>query len=294
LRIEARGLTRRFGRIEALRGIDLAVPSGRRIGLVGPNGSGKSTLIRILMGLLTHGGEVLVGGCEPRRQRVEIARRLAYVPQVPPALAATVSELTAAVRRLREVDLADLRRKAGELGLDWETVADLPFRGLSGGMKQKLLVALAFASGAELVILDEPTASLDASTREVFFRMFERLPSTATLLLCSHRLDEMRHLVDYVICLEEGRVRYDGPAADYLRERALSIVEVQSLNGRDTEWLEAEGFRRGQGGWWRQTVHQGRKAELLPSLAGRLGASLANLHVRDLETISIEPGGDRS
>ena len=293
MQIESRGLTRSFGRVEALRGVDLSIPAGRRIGLVGPNGSGKSTLIRILMGLLHHGGEVRVGGHDPRRERVAIARRLAYVPQIPPSFAATVAELAAAVRTLRGLDPLRLRSHAEELGLGWDAIAEVPFRGLSGGMKQKLLIALALASGADLVILDEPTASLDAGTREIFFRMFERLPDPATLLLCSHRLDEMRHLVDHVVSLEEGRVRFDGPAADYLRERAMSVLEVRLANGGTGSWLEELGFHPGQSGWWRQTVNQERKLALLPDLAGDLGRRLDNLHVRDLESIEIEAPEER-
>lgn len=288
MRIETRGLTRRFGRVEALRGVDLAIPSGRRIGLVGPNGSGKSTLLRVLMGLLNHGGEVRVGGLDPRRQRVELAGRLAYVPQIAPGLAATVAELARAVERLRGLDLAALRERAAALGLRWETIEGVPFRGLSGGMRQKLLIALALASRADLIVLDEPTASLDAATRETFFEMFGALPETTTSILCSHRLDEMRHLVDHVVCLEEGRVRFEGPAESYLRTRALSVIEVQLGEGEDGAWLAGLEFRAGHGGWWRRTVDQAAKVELLPRLAARLDGHLVNLHVRDLESIAVE------
>jgi len=291
VRIETRALTRRFGRVEALRGVDLALPSGRRIGLVGPNGSGKSTLLRVLMGLLDHGGEVRVGGLDPRRQRLELAGRLAYVPQLAPGLAATVAELARTVERLRGLDLATLRARAAALGLRWEAIERVPFRGLSGGMRQKLLVALALASGADLIVLDEPTASLDAGTRETFFEMFGALPETTTSILCSHRLDEMRHLVDHVVCLEEGRVRFDGPAESYLRTRALSVIEAQIGAGGDGAWLAGLAFRPGHGGWWRRTVDQAAKVELLPRLAERLGGALVNLHVRDLESIAVEENG---
>jgi ABC-2 type transport system ATP-binding protein len=291
VRIETRALTRRFGRVEALRGVDLALPSGRRIGLVGPNGSGKSTLLRVLMGLLDHGGEVRVGGLDPRRQRLELAGRLAYVPQLAPGLAATVAELARTVERLRGLDLATLRARAAALGLRWEAIERVPFRGLSGGMRQKLLVALALASGADLIVLDEPTASLDAGTRETFFEMFGALPETTTSILCSHRLDEMRHLVDHVVCLEEGRVRFDGPAESYLRTRALSVIEAQIGAGEDGAWLAGLAFRPGHGGWWRRTVDQAAKVELLPRLAERLGGELVNLHVRDLESIAVEENG---
>ena len=117
MQIETRGLIRRFGSVVALAGVDLTIPSGLRIGLVGPNGSGKSTLLRVLMGLLEHEGEVRVGGFDPRRQRLELARQLAYVPQIAPALAASVTELARAVEALRDLDLAELRTRAEALGL---------------------------------------------------------------------------------------------------------------------------------------------------------------------------------
>lgn len=288
MRIETRGLARRFGATEALRGVDLDIPAGRRIGLVGPNGSGKSTLLRILMGLLAHEGKVHVGGLEPRRQRMELAGRLAYVPQIAPGLAATVRELVTAIERLRGRDLRTLRDRCAALALRWEAIVDLPFRSLSGGMKQKLLVALALDSGADLIVLDEPTASLDAATRETFFRMFGELPATTTSILCSHRLDEMRHLVDHVVSLEEGRVRFDGPAESYLRTRARSVLEAQLRDPAAADWLAGLGFLAGHAGWWRRTVDQAEKIDLLPRLAGALGERLDNLHVRDLESIAVE------
>ncbi|HPA96444.1 MAG: ABC transporter ATP-binding protein [Acidobacteria bacterium] len=294
MQIETRGLIRRFGSVVALAGVDLTIPSGLRIGLVGPNGSGKSTLLRVLMGLLEHEGEVRVGGFDPRRQRLELARQLAYVPQIAPALAASVTELARAVEALRDLDLAELRTRAEALGLRWSAIANVPLRALSGGMRQKLLVALALSARAGLLVLDEPTASLDAATRETFFHMFGELPATTTSILCSHRLDEMRHLVDHVVSLEEGHVRFDGPAANYLATRALSVIEVQLAAGADSGWLDDLGFAAGHAGWWRRTVAQREKVELLPRLAGMLDGRLVNLHVRDLESIAVDESREGS
>ena len=123
MHIECRKLSRRFGHIQALDAVDLTIASGRRVGLVGPNGSGKSTLIRILLGLLRHEGEVSIDGHDPRRDRIEIARRIAYVPQTAPNLGAAVGELATAVHQLRDLDMLELRRQAEELGLDWERSA---------------------------------------------------------------------------------------------------------------------------------------------------------------------------
>ncbi|MEO8196186.1 MAG: ABC transporter ATP-binding protein [Thermoanaerobaculia bacterium] len=287
MQIETRQLSRSFGTVRALQDVTLSIPSGRRVGLVGPNGSGKSTLIRIFMGLLRYQGAVSIDNLDPHTQRPELARELAYVPQAPPSFAATVDEIIAAVGALRQLELGDLEAHAEALGLDRTAIGSTPFRNLSGGMKQKLLIALAFSSRAHLLILDEPTASLDAETRERFFRLFAELPSTATLVLCSHRLDEMRHLVDHVVCLEDGHIRFDGPAATYLRARALSVVEAQTRDLYEDAWLHDLGFHPGLGRWWRKTVDEREKLALLPQLASRLGGELENLHVRDLETVSL-------
>ncbi len=105
-------------------------------------------------------------------------------------------------------------RTAADLGLDVEATGRRPVRALSGGMKQKLLIALALAAPASLLIMDEPTASLDAHTREAFFHLLERRAAGATLLFSSHRPDDVRRLVDRVVILEEGCLVLDAPVTN--------------------------------------------------------------------------------
>src|SRR5262245_51582093 len=186
MRIEAQGVRKRFGRVVALDGVSFEVAPGSRVALVGPNGSGKSTLNRILMGLLACEGAVRLDGRCPFRERVAVAHAMAYVPQAAPALAAPVGELVRAIARVRGLESAAVTEVAAALDLELAAVAPRPFRSLSGGTKQKLLIALALAARASLLILDEPTGSLDASTRERVFGLFETLRPDATLLLCSH------------------------------------------------------------------------------------------------------------
>lgn len=214
MRVELEQVRKRFGRTEVLRGVSLSVPAGRRVALIGPNGSGKSTLIRSLLGLVACEGKVLLDGRSPFADRVEVARRLAYVPQVAPQLAAPVGDLIDMVSLTRGLSAEAVARVASRLELDVQAVRARPFRALSGGMKQKLLIALALASEASLLVLDEPTASLDARSRERFFRLCEEVAPGTTLILCSHRLEELRHLAGHVVALEEGRVAYDGAAAE--------------------------------------------------------------------------------
>lgn len=205
MRIEIRGAKKRFGRLEVLKGVDLVAPEGRRVALVGPNGSGKSTLIRALLGLIECEGTVLLDGRPPYEARTELAQRLAYVPQIAPALGASPRELVDLVCLTRGLAPSVVAANAERLGLDLAAIERRPFRSLSGGMKQKLLLAIAFSTQASLLVLDEPTASLDEATRATFFAMCGELPCETTMILCSHRLEEVERLTHEAVTLKEGR-----------------------------------------------------------------------------------------
>lgn len=288
MRVEARDVSKRFGRVCALRGVSFEIPAGRRVALVGPNGSGKSTLNRALLGLLRCGGEVLLDGMSPHRERSAVAQRLAYVPQVAPNLAVPVRELLRAVQDLRGLAPAEVAKVASRFDLDLATVARRPFRALSGGMRQKLLVSIALASRASLLVLDEPTGSLDARSREAFFGLFGQVTGETTLLLCSHRLEEVRALVDHVLLLEEGRIAWDGAVGEFLARSAATLIEVCAAGGDAAHWLCGRGFRQGAGGWWVRRARSDEKLALLPELAGQLGGALTDLNVRDLESLEAE------
>ena len=289
MRIEARGVGKRFGGVTALTDVWFDVPSRSRVALVGPNGSGKSTLNRILMGLLAYEGEVRLDGRCPFRERVAVARRMAYVPQIAPQLAAPVSEVVGAIARVRGVGREDVAQVARALGLEPASVAERPFRSLSGGTKQKLLIALALVSGASLLILDEPTGSLDARARERFFELFDSLAPDASLVLCSHRLDEIRPLVDHVLLLEEGRLAYQGPARAFLERSALATLEAR-VEGEEAEaWLAARGFRRARAGVWRRTLHPTEKMKQVSELVRELGPRLLDLNARELDSLELGP-----
>lgn len=286
MRIEAEGLRRSFGDVEALRGISLCVEAGRKVALIGPNGSGKSTFNRVLMGLLAHEGRVRVGGRCPFRERVRVAQGLAYVPQIAPQLGASVSEVVRAVAQVRGFDSERVLQIARLLELPISVVADRPFRSLSGGMKQKLLLALAFASRASLLILDEPTDSLDVRARERFYELFEGMAAETTLILCSHRLDEMRPLVDHVLMLQEGRLAYDGSLDAFLARCARASLEVWAAEPGHA-WLRSHGFSCTPTGGWRRIVDPSEKMKLLAEIHAALGPALLNLNARDLEGLDL-------
>src|SRR5690606_15405350 len=205
----------------------------------------KTTLIRVLLGLVEHRGRVALAG---GRSRAALARRIAYVPQAAPHMAASVGDLVRAVCELRDLDRAAVTAAADRLELPLRALEHREFRALSGGSKQKLLIALALAPQPDLVILDEPTASLDAEARGRFLALQRELIGDATLILCSHRLEEIRPLVDHVIALDEGVVAYDGAAAEYLARRVGTLLELR-YRGPDPSWLVARGFAAGADGW---------------------------------------------
>jgi len=287
VQIEVRGLTKRFRRVTALRDLHFEVPAGRRVAIVGPNGSGKSTLNRVLLGLLSYEGEVRIGGHAAFAERERIARRMAYVPQVAPLLAAPVGEWVSALARLRGLSPCAVEKTAARLGLALAEIAGRPFRALSGGTRHKVLVALALAAEPALLILDEPTGSLDPLSRERVLALVDDLPRTTTVLLCSHRLSEIRSLVDEVIALDDGAIASRGPIDAFLDASLVSVIEVAA--GAEAEaWLRAHGFRRGAGGWWVRTVLREEKLALLGELPRELGPALHDLCVRDAEALALE------
>ncbi len=294
MRVELRGAEKRFGDVVALRDVTLTIASGAKVGLVGPNGSGKSTLLRVLMGILRADGEVRLDGLHPILDRDALAARIEYVPQIAPQLAAPVRDVVRTIAGVRGIGLDAVARTAERLDLRLEDIADRPFRGLSGGTRQKLLIALALAAPCSLLVLDEPTASLDAEARERFFRLFSEVAGGATLLLSSHRIEEMRHLVDHVVALNEGRLVYDGSATAYLEEKAVSVLQVCVADTSARPWLLGRGFSAGADGWFARTVTHAEKVELLPELAVGLGSELRDIHIQELEKVDgIEPGRGR-
>ena len=289
--VEGRAVRKKFGRVEALRGLDFTIPSGGKVGLIGPNASGKSTLIRIILGLLKCDGELLLDG--EKKRSMELADQIAYVPQIAPKFGASVGEVIKAITRVREMSPDSVVACGNEVGIDLRAVDRQAFCNLSGGAKQKTLLSLALASKASLYVLDEPTASLDTQSRRDLFHLLLERTQDATLVLCSHRLEEIRTLVDQVMVLEEGRLAYFGPTEDYLDRMTLSTIDVQMKNGVDNETLAQMGFQPGVAGWWSRTATRSEKLQLIARLSQQLEGQIVNLLVRDADAVQLEDQGDR-
>jgi ABC-2 type transport system ATP-binding protein len=204
--IEVSRVSKSFGKIRALEEVSLEIAAGQRVALVGANGSGKTTLLRAMLGLVRVRGRITIGGHDVAAAPELALAHVAYIPQIAPPLDAPLCEVVRAVACLRGYDGARVQRYADELGFDLEAHADSRFRDLSGGMKQKVLAALALAAETRVLLCDEPTANLDPSARAAFVRVLDRLAEDRTVILCSHRAEELSDLAPRTIELRDGRV----------------------------------------------------------------------------------------
>ena len=222
--IAVSGLHKSFGRTRALDGLDLRVGTGEVHGFLGPNGSGKSTTIRILLGLLrADGGTARLLGGDPWRDAVPLHRRLAYVPgDVTLWRNLSGGEVIDLLGRLR----GGLNpRRRNDLLERFELDPTKKGRAYSKGNRQKVALVAAFASDAELLILDEPTAGLDPLMEEVFRScVAEERSRGRTVLLSSHILSEVEALCDRVTIIRKGRAVETGTLAELRHLTRTSVT----------------------------------------------------------------------
>ena len=232
------GLVKDYGRVHAVRGIDLEVRRAEVFGFLGPNGAGKTTTIRCILDLLRPtAGRIEVLGLDPRRDGVAVRRRIAYVPgelRLPERQ--TGRQLVAAISRLRGgLDSARVRELAERLSLD----LGRRLRDLSSGNRRKVALLLAFASDAEVLVLDEPTNGLDPLMQHEFLRLVhEAREAGTTIFLSSHVLSEVQRAADRVAVLRAGKIVALG-TVDELRGRARQRVDVWFVDAPPSEELSA-------------------------------------------------------
>ena len=224
-------MTFSYGTERVVEHVSLAIGEGEFAALVGPNGSGKSTLLRLLLGLLRPDvGTVRCLGSDPRH--LTDRGRVGYVPQrhtLTPDLPATVEEVVATGRLARRgwwrpasaIDRAAVEHALESVAL--EHLRRRPVRELSGGQQQRVLIAKAFASEPELLVLDEPIAGVDVESQQLFRDSLVHLvhEHTAAVLLVSHELGAVAEDLDRVIVMKRSIV-FDGPP-DELTATGVSL-----------------------------------------------------------------------
>jgi ABC-2 type transport system ATP-binding protein len=249
--IKIKNLIKKFGKTPILDNINLIVNRGDRIALIGPNGAGKTTLIRTILGQYLCDGQVTVFDKNPRRHRVEILDRIGYVPQLPPPIQMNVGELVTFSAGISPKSSLDaIYQKAAELGLDIGENVKKPFQKLSGGMKQKLLIALALGRQPDILIMDEPAANLDPQGRQAFFLQLLRSMENTTMLLSSHRVDEIINLINRIVEIDYGRVVQDERIdQSSFADKLLACRVILTKNHEAAiRMLEDWGFRNVNGG----------------------------------------------
>lgn len=240
--IQFENIVKRFRRHQVLKGVNLTIERGHRVALVGSNGAGKTTLIRCLLGEYTCEGRVTVDGMDPRIQRREVLSKVGFVPQLPPPLRMPVGQLIRFAASLCECNPLRMHDVAGELGFDTRHFRHQPFVKLSGGQKQKLLIAIALGRRSELLVMDEPAANLDPEARHIFFKLLAEKQDRAAMLISSHRLDEVASLVNRVIEMDQGSVVLDDRVADLvelssrLRCRVRLVQAEEAFANAIREW----------------------------------------------------------
>ena len=211
--IRAEGLTKRYGSRTILDGLDFEIERGERVALLGMNGAGKTTLFRCLLGLVGFEGRLTVDGLEAGPGARAVRARVAYLPQLPPVFDQSLAGFLELFADLRGIPIAEVVNQLEELGLSWADVGRRPLRALSGGMLQKAYLALALAAHAPVLVLDEPTASLDPTSRRDLLRHLRGVCGDTTMILASHRLEEIEPLAERILVLADGRVGFDGSLA---------------------------------------------------------------------------------
>jgi ABC-2 type transport system ATP-binding protein len=290
--LQTDSLTKRYGDVLALDRLDLAIQSGEVVGLLGPNGAGKTTTVNLILGVLSpSSGRVLLFGRELERHRSELLRRVNFAS----AYAGLPRNLTLRENLLIFADLYEvsepeqrLKRVLGELEL--EALANRTVMQLSAGQRMRAVLAKALLSEPELLLLDEPTASLDPDTAD---RVREYLAELArvrrvTLLWASHNMAEVERHCSRVVFLHRGRVVLDGPPRELARRSGQVLVRFKALGPLSDEAAAAlDGrLREDADGWFEATAEDDAEAAGLVACihdsVGLVGLELRQPSLEDL------------
>jgi len=208
--IKVSNLTKKFGSTLSLDSVSCEFHKGESIALMGANGAGKTTLIRSIMGYYhPDSGEVLIDGKNPIKERLEVLKHISFVPQLPPPIKLSIDELMHYIATSGDVDRELIAHYANEMKLDIKANMSKSFFKLSGGMKQKLLIAISLAKKSDIIIYDEPTANLDPKARDDFYKLLQANESQKVLLFVTHRLEEVKELINRQIYMDLGKVVSD-------------------------------------------------------------------------------------
>jgi ABC-2 type transport system ATP-binding protein len=262
--IETNRLTRRYGRLDAVDGLDLRVPAGSIFALIGPNGAGKTTTIKLLMNLVRPSrGRATVLGVDSRHLGARELQRIGYVSEsqkLPDWM--TTGQLLDYCRPLYPTWDDAFRQK---LQHDLDLTSAAPLRKLSRGMRMKAVLLASLAYRPELVVLDEPFTGLDPLVRDELIRALLELPDDTprTVFISSHDVDEVERLADWIGFISNGRLLFAEPVTSL--QARFRLVEVVSAGDTappvpaDGAWIPAGAA--GRTARFIDTAHDGAESE---------------------------------
>jgi ABC-2 type transport system ATP-binding protein len=242
--IETHNLSKTYQEVEALKDLNLTVKQNSIFGFLGPNGAGKSTTIKLLLGLIQpSGGRATIFGHDVQRESVEVRKRVGYLAQDPRyyehMTARQILGYTARFFYRGPKDLIEARVQEMLELVGLEDKADRPMRGFSGGERQRLGIAQAQVNYPDLLILDEPAASLDPMGRHDVLAVMERLRKYTTIFYSTHILDDVQRVSDTVAILNRGKLIAEAPISDLLSGDGGSAMYNITLTSRPEAALAA-------------------------------------------------------
>jgi ABC-2 type transport system ATP-binding protein len=273
--IETRGLTKTYNGVQVLKSLDLQVQQNSIFGFLGPNGAGKTTTIKLLLGLIRpSAGSASVFGMDIVNQSVDIRARIGYLPQEPHfyeyMTARQTLRFTARFFFKRPKKAIEERVDEMLQLVDLAEKADRPLKTFSGGERQRLGIAQAQVNYPDLLILDEPAASLDPIGRRDVLEVMSKLRKYTTVFYSTHILDDVQRVSDTVVILNKGQLVAEGPIDELLagNEGVIYLVNLKGDTGSALKQVQSQpwisGIKTGEHGnetTWQLSVTDPQAAE---------------------------------
>jgi len=208
--VTVKNVSKKFLGVNVLDNVSFDIDKGDRIAMMGPNGAGKTTLIRAILGFYhIDKGSIELNGFNPIKQRVKVLEHVSFIPQLPPPIKISLNEMISFIVKSSNISRDIIFHESDKMDLDLKSNLHKQFFKLSGGMKQKLLIAIALSKQSSLLVFDEPTANLDPKAREHFYKLLSDLDKSCSTLFITHRLDEIKELVNRQIYMDLGQIVED-------------------------------------------------------------------------------------
>ena len=233
--IEARGLSRRYGKRTAVDGIDFTIPAGRIVGLIGPNGSGKTTTLKAALGLIPFEGQLTVLGHDPRTERDALMQDVCFIADV--AILPRWLRVGDAIDFVAGVHPRFNRDKAERYIAHTKLTPSMKVKEMSKGMIVQLHLALVMAIDAKLLVLDEPTLGLDLLYRKQFYDTLlnDYFDHSRTIIVTTHQVEEIQQILTDMMFINNGRIVLDCSMDDFetryaeLTVRPEQVAEARAL-----------------------------------------------------------------